>query len=257
MRNIDSLIEVNGIRLYVQLVEKHKGRPTIVFLHDSLGCVELWRDFPYWVTEATSCNLLIYDRKGYGRSEPMHSIHRTNSYLEDEADILNALLLQLNIPSAILFGHSDGGSIALITAAKYPSGIEAVISEAAHIFVEQETIEGLKAAVARYRETILKSRLIKYHGEKTDTVFRAWTETWLSEEYRTWNIEHFLPGITCPTLIIQGDRDEYGTMKQVQGIADGIKGRTEIFILSGVGHTPHRQASLETAEKAQQFIKTI
>lgn len=257
MRNIDSQIEVSGSLLYVQLIREHENRPTIVFLHDSLGCVALWRDFPHLLAAATSCNLLIYDRKGYGRSEPMQSVHRTNRYLEDEADVLNALLLQLNITRAILFGHSDGGSIALIAAAKYPAGIEAVISEAAHIFVEQETVDGLKAAVESYRETILKSRLAKYHGEKTDAVFRAWTETWLSKEYSTWSIEHFLPNITCPTLIIQGEKDEYGTMKQVQGIAGGVKGRTETYILPGVAHTPHKEAPSETAEKAQEFIKTL
>jgi pimeloyl-ACP methyl ester carboxylesterase len=257
MRNIDSLIEVNGSRLYVRLIQNHENRPTIVFLHDSLGCVELWRDFPCRLAEAAGCNLLVYDRKGYGRSEPMQSIHRSNRYLEDEADTLNALLIQLNITRVILFGHSDGGSIALIAAAKYPSGIEAVISEAAHIFVEQETIGGLKAAVESYRETILKSRLAKYHGDKTDAVFHAWTDTWLSEAYSTWNIEHFLPGILCPTLIIQGEKDEYGTMKQVEGIAGGVKGRTEIFILPGIGHTPHKEAPLDTMEKAKKFIDSI
>ncbi|HEY0066429.1 MAG TPA: alpha/beta hydrolase [Flavisolibacter sp.] len=257
MRNIDSQVEVSGSLLYVRLIENHENRPTIVFLHDSLGCVALWRDFPCKLAEATSCNLLVYDRKGYGRSEPMQSVHRSNRYLEDEADTLNTLLLQLNITKAILFGHSDGGSIALIAAAKYPSGIEAVISEAAHIFVEQETIDGLKAAVESYRETILKSRLAKYHGEKTDAVFHAWTDTWLSEEYRTWNIEHFLPNIVCPTLIIQGEKDEYGTMKQVQGIAGQVQGRAETFILPGLGHTPHKEAPLEIIRKAKQFIETL
>lgn len=257
MRNIDSLIEINGSRLYVRLIESHEDRPVIVFLHDSLGCVELWRDFPYNLAEATSCNLLVYDRKGYGRSEPVQGVSRTNRYLEDEADTLNALLLQLNVSRAILFGHSDGGSIALIAAAKYPAGIEAVISEAAHIFVEQVTIDGLKAAVESYRETILKSRLAKYHGDKTDAVFHAWTDTWLSEGYRTWNIGHFLPDILCPTLIIQGEKDEYGTMKQVEGIASGVKGRTEVFILPGTGHTPHKEAPIETMEKAKKFIDMV
>jgi pimeloyl-ACP methyl ester carboxylesterase len=257
MRSIDSQIEVNGDWLYVRLIENDEDRPTIVFLHDSLGCVALWRDFPYKLAEAAGCNLLVYDRKGYGQSEPLQGVHRSNRYLEHEADTLNALLLQLNITSAILFGHSDGGSIALIAAAKYPLGIVAVISEAAHIFVEQETVDGLRAAVKSYRETILKSRLAKYHGEKTDAVFHAWTDTWLSEEYSTWNIEHFLPNIICPTLIIQGENDEYGTMKQVQGIADGVKGPTEIFILPGTGHTPHKEAPSETTGKVLQFIKKI
>lgn len=257
MQNNDAIIAVNGSGLYVRLIQQYEDRPTLVFLHDSLGCVELWRDFPYTLAEATGCNLLIYDRKGYGRSEAMQSSHRTSKYLEDEADILNALLVQRNIDRAILFGHSDGGSIALIAAAKYPLLTEAVISEAAHIFVEPETTEGLKAAVKSYRETVLKSRLQKYHGEKTETLFRAWTDTWLSEDYSTWSIEHFLPNITCPTLIIQGEEDEYGTMKQVEGIANGVKGPVEVFILPGTGHTPHKEAPAETIEKAKQFIERV
>ncbi|HWJ02471.1 MAG TPA: alpha/beta hydrolase [Verrucomicrobiae bacterium] len=257
MRNIDSLLEVNGDRLYVRLVEKETTLPTLVFLHDSLGCVSLWRDFPFQLAEATGCNLLLYDRKGYGKSEPLRCIHRTNEYLEEEADILHTLLLQLQITNPILFGHSDGGSIALIAAAKYPTLVARVIAEAAHIFVEGETLDGIRAAEKSYRETELKARLFKYHGGKTEAVFRAWTDTWLSEAYRTWNIEHFLPSIGCPVLVIQGENDEYGTMKQVEGITRQVKGRAEPYILPGVGHTPHKEAPQETADRVQQFMETI
>jgi pimeloyl-ACP methyl ester carboxylesterase len=256
MRNIDSVININGEKLYVRLIEKNANRPILVFLHDSLGCITLWRDFPNKLAEATNCNLLIYDRKGYGQSEPVDNIRRTNRYLEEEADQLHHLLLQLNITNVILFGHSDGGSIALITAAKYPAVIKAVVSEAAHIFVEQETLDGINAAVISYSDTNLKERLAKYHGNKTDAVFQAWTDTWRSKEYRSWNIEHLLPRIVCPTLIIQGQADEYGTLKQVQGIAKGIGGPAHTFIIPGVGHTPHKEAPLETLEKTRQFIQT-
>ncbi|KIC95927.1 alpha/beta fold hydrolase [Flavihumibacter solisilvae] len=257
MRNLDSLVDVNGDRLYIRFVEKDQAQPTIVFLHDSLGCVALWRDFPFMLAEATNCNLLVYDRKGYGSSDPFSPIKRTNKYLEDEADTLNSLLAQLEISSAILFGHSDGGSIALIAAAKYPERVKALVSEAAHIFVQQETLDGIEAAVKSYEETDLESRLAKYHGEKTDAIFHAWTDTWLSEAFRSWDITGFLPGVVCPALIIQGDKDEFGTLQQVEGIARRVGGRAEVVIMPGIGHTPHKEASAETAELVQRFITTL
>lgn len=251
------MVNLNGDLLFVQHLEKDTDRPTLVFLHDSLGCVALWRDYPDVVAEATGCNLLVYDRKGYGQSAPMQVIERSNRYLEEEADTLVSLLSHLNITRAILFGHSDGGSIALIAAARYPARVEAVIAEAAHIFVEEETLAGIGAAVKAYWDTNLKSRLARYHGEKTDDVFHAWTDTWLSAAHRPWNIEHFLPRIVCPTLIIQGEEDEYGTLKQVEGIARQVKGKAETFLLPGIGHTPHKEAPAETAERAIRFIMSI
>ena len=182
MRTIDSLINVNGDHLYICLKESYKEAPILVFLHDSLGSITLWRDFPYKIAETTHCNLLIYDRKGYGKSEPFTTVKRSNDYLEREAETLYSLLTQLSITNAILFGHSDGGSIALIAAAKYPNLIKGVIAEAAHIFVEQETLNGIETAVKSYKETDLKSRLQKYHGPKTDDLFHAWTDTWLNME---------------------------------------------------------------------------
>jgi pimeloyl-ACP methyl ester carboxylesterase len=175
--------------------------------------------------------------------------------LEEEADSLYNLLQQLHITKAILFGHSDGGSIALIAAAKYPLVIQTVIAEAAHIFVEPETLAGIEAAVKAYQETDLKNRLAKYHGEKTDTVFRIWTETWLSDTYQSWNIEHFLPKIICPTLIIQGEKDEYGTIKQVEGIVHATTGKCIAIILPGLSHTPHKEAPEIVLQHAINFIK--
>ena len=257
MRTIDSLINVAGDQLYVQLTEKDNSKPTIVFLHDSLGCTALWRNFPHKLAEATGCNFLIYDRKGYGRSDPMQTILRTQGYLEKEAEVLHDLLAQLGLTKVILFGHSDGGSIALIAAARYPLIMEAIIAEAAHIFVEPETVTGIRAAVERYQHTDLGERLSKYHGEKSNAVFHAWTETWLSDAYQSWNIESYLPRIVCPTLIIQGEEDEYGTIKQVEGIARKISGRGDVFLLPETGHTPHKEAPVQVLEKARQFIEVV
>ncbi|WEK71192.1 MAG: alpha/beta hydrolase [Candidatus Chryseobacterium colombiense] len=176
-KNINTLLDINGNQLYVELQYDYPNNPTIVFLHDSLGCVQLWRDFPQKLAEATQCNILVYDRLGYGKSEPMPTHERPIHYMELEADILNGLLTTLNIDNAILFGHSDGGSIALLTASKYPQNIKAVICEAGHIFVEAVTLKGIYEVMEAYKTTNLPERLAKYHGDKVDTIFKAWTET--------------------------------------------------------------------------------
>ncbi len=168
-------------------------RPAIVFLHESLGCVELWRDFPKKLGEITLCNVLVYDRLGYGRSGPFTTSKRGNGYLETEADILIEVLKVCSIEKAILFGHSDGGSISLIAAAKYPSYIIGIITEGAHIFVEDITLNGIREAEKAWYTTNLKERLQKYHGDKTEALFWAWANTWLNDAFQSWNIENFLP----------------------------------------------------------------
>lgn len=231
-------------------------RPTLVFLHDSLGCIELWRDFPQKLGEATGCSVLIYDRQGYGQSSPFTEGGRQKDYLAHEADVLNRLLTDLGVSDAVLFGHSDGGSIALIAAAKYPTLIKAVITEGGHIFVEDITLTGLKAAVKLYQTTSLKEKLQKYHSEKTEAVFRTWTETWLDEQFRDWTITSFLPHIQCPVLVIQGEKDEYGSMAQVEGIVQHVSGKVEVFIVLDAGHSPHKENAEATLEKATAFIET-
>jgi len=232
-------------------------RPTIIFLHDSLGCVELWRDFPKQLSAISNCNGLVYDRQGYGKSSPFANGNRKKDYLEVEADVLQRLLEHLSIKHAILFGHSDGGSIALIAAAKYPANIKAVITEGAHIFVEEITLQGIREAVIAYQTTNLKERLEKYHSDKTEAVFRAWAETWLRQDFRSWNIEGFLPQITCPVLVIQGEKDEYGTLAQVAGIVNQVSGEASQLIIPAVGHTPHKEAKEVVLEQSASFIKSL
>lgn len=252
------LIKLSIGQLAVLRFGDFKDRPTIIFLHDSLGCITLWRDFPNKLAELTNCNILIYDRLGYGQSEKMTTHKRQINYLEREADTLNELLTKLDIENAILFGHSDGGSISLIMASKYPNRIIATISEAAHIFVEDVTLNGIVEAMKAYENTNLRERLIKYHGaEKVDDIFKAWTETWTMKEYKEWNIEHFLPNIKCPTLVIQGDKDEYGTEKQVDGIINNVRGRTIKLYLSDLSHTPHKDDPEQILKHSATFIKTI
>ncbi|WP_138429822.1 alpha/beta fold hydrolase [Fodinibius saliphilus] len=241
----------------VKKIMKYPGRPTLVFLHDSLGCIELWRDFPEKLAKQTKCNLIIYDRQGYGQSPPFSYSNRDKDYMELEADILHKLLRYWEVNDAILFGHSDGGSIALIAAAKYPKNIRGIITEGAHIFVEDITIEGIREAIKMYETTDLKSKLAKYHGDKTEQMFWAWAGTWTSEDFREWNIEKHLPSVTCPSLVIQGSNDEYGSLKQVRGIVDKTNGRSRKLVIPGAKHTPHRTKAELMLEETNRFVKSL
>jgi pimeloyl-ACP methyl ester carboxylesterase len=250
-------ILIKRVSLHTKQYLIAENKPTLVFLHDSLGCIELWRNFPQLLSEATHCNLLVYDRQGYGKSSPFGGSERGNNYLEAEADVLNLLLEKLSIHSAILFGHSDGGSIALITAAKYPEKIKGIITEGAHIFVEEITLQGITETVKAYHTTNLKEKLAKYHSDKTEALFWAWAKTWLTDEFAGWSIKHFLPQIQCPVLVIQGEKDEFGSLAQVNGIVEQVSGKAERFIIPSIGHTPHKEAKEMVLEKAVQFIHQI
>jgi pimeloyl-ACP methyl ester carboxylesterase len=240
-----------------KFISDFPGRPTIVFLHDSLGCIELWRDFPEKLGAFAKCNVVIYDRIGYGKSPFFVTPRRENDYMELEADFLIQLLDQWQIKSPILFGHSDGGSIALIAAGKYPAKIKGVITEGAHVFVEEITINGILEAVELYSKTNLKAKLEKYHGDKTDEMFWAWASTWTTEKFRSWNIESFLPTITCPSLIIQGEEDEYGTLEQVTSIVEKTNGLSDKLILPHVKHTPHKEVPERILNASKEFIRTL
>lgn len=250
-----NLIRLKEKSLYIEYNQLFENRPTLVFLHDSLGCTQLWRDFPAKLSEFSQCNILVYDRLGYGKSDPMPTYERANNYMEQEADLLNDLLIELNIQDIILFGHSDGGTIALIAASKYPENVKAVICEAGHIFVEDITLKGVYEAWEAYKTSNLSERLKKYHGDKVDMLFKAWTETWTREGFRNWNIEYLLRGVTCPLLFIQGENDEYGTLDQVEKTIGQVSGSTEKYIIPDVGHTPHKEIPELVLNKAVEFIQ--
>jgi pimeloyl-ACP methyl ester carboxylesterase len=228
--------------------------PTLVFLHDSLGCIETWRGFPGRLAEDTKLDGLIYDRRGYGRSSPLPRATRAPDYLEGEAALLIDVLDEVGVERAALFGHSDGGSIALIAAARYPERISAVVTEGAHVFVEELTLDGIRAARHTLQSTGLRDRLARYHGDKTDAMTSAWIDTWLAPEFRDWNIECHLGAIECPVLAIQGVRDEYGTPAQVDAIVRGVGANARGWMVPDVGHTPHRDAPEAVLDTTARFI---
>lgn len=254
---MDLIINNQKIRFSKDFELLDSEKATIIFLHDSLGCIELWKTFPEHIASKTGYNVLSYDRNGYGKSDPFTILKRDSNYLKEEAHILGKIIEQLPTKNIILFGHSDGGSIALLAAALFPEKIIGIITEGAHVFVEKETILGIKSAILAYKNTTLREKLYRYHGEKTDNVFRMWTETWLSEAFESWNIEEYLPKIKCPSLIIQGEKDEYGTIDQVNSITNNTFGDTNTLIIPNVGHTPHKENQEETTRHVVSFIKAL
>ncbi len=250
-------VEVAGVHL---AVERHRvgERPaarTMVFLHDSLGCITTWRDFPQELGRAVGCDVLVYDRQGYGRSDHFGPGPRDARYMHREADVLNALLETEAITEAVLFGHSDGGTIALLAAAMRPERINAVITEGAHVFVEDVTLNGIRAAERQYAATDLRERLMKHHGDRTDALFRAWTETWQAPFFRAWDITQEIAAITSPVLVLQGVDDAYGTGAQVDAIVAAVGDRARTYMVPGAAHTPHREAPAITHELAVQFLR--
>lgn len=252
-------VVVNGATLHTRRVGPDdpgaSSRPVLVFLHDSLGCDTVWRDFPDRLSAALGCDALVYDRRGYGKSAAFAPEPRRPDYLEREAANLIALLDACHLASAVLVGHSDGGSIALLAAALAPTRVAAVVTEGAHVFVEERTLDGIRAARELLRSTDLRERLVRHHGDKTDAVTSAWIDTWLSPAFRNWNIEHHLPAVRCPTLVLQGAADEFGTMAQVQAIADGVSGPSDRHLIPGAAHTPHREAAEMTVDLTVAFLQ--
>lgn len=244
-------------KIAVKKIEIDANRPTIIFLHDSLGCITLWRDFPEKIGEMTNCNILMYDRFGYGQSAEFLKETRDQNYLEDEADLLISLLDHWQLDQVYLFGHSDGSSISLIAAGKYPERIKEIAVVGAHVFVEPITLEGVNKAIELYKTTNLKQKLEKYHGNKTDALFRAWTETWTREDFQTWNIESFLKKIICPTLVIQGEFDEFGSMEQVNKIIGNVAGKSSVLVVPDAKHTSYKDNPELVAEKAAEFFNSI
>lgn len=255
-------VSAAGCRLRVKHIEPESASismdpPTLVFLHEGLGCIEMWRDFPEILCESAGCYGLIYDRKGYGGSEKYDGPWPVN-YLRIESLLyLPALLQACSIDNAVLVGHSDGGTIALITAASHGNPVRGIITEAAHIFVEKITIEGIHKTVQAFETTSLKEKLARYHKKNTETVFYRWADRWLSPEFRNWNIQKELHSITCPLLLIQGEDDEYGTRAQIEGIAGQASGPVHVKLIPDCGHTPHFQAKDTALSEMTRFIKAL
>ncbi len=228
--------------------------PTVVFLHEGLGSLSLWKDFPENFCTAHGLRGLVFSRYGYGRSTPRPAAERwPTSFMHAQAtEVLPALFSALAIERPWLFGHSDGGSIALLYAAAFPQAASGVIAVAPHIFVEDVTIANIELAKSAYRDTGLRTRLARHHADP-DSAFFGWNDVWLDPAFRAWNIEQDVTTITCPVLAIQGEQDEYGTLDQIHGIRRKVP-QTQVVSIAGCGHSPHRDQPSELGRAAARFI---
>lgn len=232
------------------------GRSTLLLLHEGLGCVAMWRDFPDKLAAATGHRVVAWSRAGYGGSQADPQ-PRGPGYMHREAQVaLPALLAALNVERPILVGHSDGGSITLIFAATFPEVPLGIAVLAPHEFVEEVALAGIRAAGTAWDTTDLPQKMARYHRARAPRVFADWHDTWLSPAFRDWSIEDCLPKIRCPVLAIQGEDDEYATMRQVDLIAEKIPG-TQVLKLARCGHSPQRdqQAAVLTALAA--FVRRL
>lgn len=233
--------------------------PLIVFLHEGLGSLAMWKDFPQRLCDAAGCRGLVYSRPGYGRSTPRAPEEAWGQdFMHRQAhEVLPALLAALGVDSAArppwLFGHSDGASIALLYAAHFTRQVAGVIVLAPHILVEDLSVASIEQARIAYRETDLRGRLAKYHDDP-DSAFWGWNRIWLDPAFRTWSIEAEIASIACPLMAVQGLDDEYGTLEQIRGIARCVPG-TRLLELPDCGHSPHRDQAATVIDAAATFIR--
>jgi len=231
-------------------------RPLVVFLHEGLGSVAMWKDFPAALCEAADVRGLVYSRPGYGRSSPRPPAERWRpDFMHRQAhEVLPALLGALRIEQPPwLFGHSDGGSIALLYAARFPQALAGAIVVAPHIFTEPFGLASIRQARDAYATGDLKRRLARYHDD-VDSAFRGWNDIWLDPAFEAWNIEAELPAITCPLLAVQGVDDEYGTLAQIRGVAAAVP-QTELEEIPSCGHSPHRDQPQALVQAARAFLQ--
>lgn len=237
--------------------ERNSDRPILILLHEGLGCVEMWRDFPGKLAARTGHPVFAYSRPGYGRSDAC-SLPRPLDYMQNEAtNVLPAVVEAAGIGDHILVGHSDGASIALIYAGTDAgNNLKALVSMAPHVFPEALTIKSIEEARVAYTEGDLRSRLRKYHAD-VDGAFFGWNDAWLDPAFRQWNIEGVLEHIDVPQLILQGRDDPYGTLDQPRAIETQASGPVTVRILERCGHSPYRDQEQESLDAIAGFLNSI
>ncbi len=254
----EAFVDINNRQLYYSIQNSKYatgGRPFLVFLHEGLGCSAQWRQFPRELSEAVGCPVLLLDRFGYGLSEIKNKANEALYMHEEAYSFLPQLLEKLDIREKIIpIGHSDGGTIALLFAAKYPQSVMALIVEAAHVFCENVTQNGVKEVIEKYKQGPLKKHLAAYHADKTDTLFNNWSRFWISDNALKWDITNILPQIKSPILAIQGKDDNYGSVKQLTAILEKTHSTTITYHIKDCGHIPHYEKKTAVFSAMRQFI---
>jgi pimeloyl-ACP methyl ester carboxylesterase len=252
-------LKIRGRNLEYRLLPAHQiNRPTLVLLHEGLGSVSLWRDFPARLAAATGCRTLVYSRHGYGQSDVLEAPFQPDYMHREAAEALPDLLAVLAIKNPVLLGHSDGASIALLHAADARVAVAGVVAMAPHFFVEQVALCGIEATRHAFEGGDLAARLARHHRDVRRT-FYGWNDIWLHPDFRSWNIEDCLPRIPCPILAIQGEDDEYATMAQIDAVATRASAspRVELLKLADCRHSPHRDQTRAVIDAVSRFVDDV
>lgn len=254
----DGFLHAAGQRLEARWIDGEADRPVILMLHEGLGSVSLWRDFPDQVAARTGSPVLVWSRAGYGKSDPV-TLPRPLTYMHDEAiAVLPHVVARLEGRQHVLLGHSDGASIALIHAGHCPeASLKGLVLMAPHVFVEDISIAGIEAAREAWQHGGLRDRLERHHGSNTDCAFLGWNGAWLDPGFRSWNIETFLAGITVPSLLIQGRDDEYGTLAQIDAIAGQAAAPVTSLVLDACGHAPQKDQTAAVLDAIATFMTEL
>lgn len=229
----------------------------IVLMHDSIGCVELWRDFPALLAEATQRTVFAYDRFGYGQSDWNGAMPSIDFVREEATESFPCVRAQLGLDRYVLLGHSVGSGMAIEIAARAGDACAALITIAGQAFVEEHTRAGIRAARSLFQDPEQLARLAKYHGDEARWVVDAWTDTWLSPAFANWSVQAMLPHITCPVLALHGELDEYGSPAHPHLIANGVNGPAQAVVIPGAHHLPHREVSDVVLGHIQRFLQTL
>ncbi|PNU21040.1 alpha/beta hydrolase [Geothermobacter hydrogeniphilus] len=257
MQQLQGFFNIDGVSLEYRLFQPRQATdPTLVFLHEGLGCVAMWKDFPLQVARLTGCRVLVYSRAGYGRSDSC-PLPRPLSFMHDEGlRVLPKVLTAAEIERAVLVGHSDGASIALIHAGGLADPrLRGLILMAPHVFVEDLTLAGIRAAQAAWQTTDLREKLARYHGDNVDCAFLGWNRAWLDPDFADWNLENYLPAIDIPVLLIQGEQDDYGTIRQLEKIVTRLPQQAKMVMLPECGHSPFRDKPTEILQLIAEFLQ--
>ncbi len=234
------------------------SRPVVVFLHEGLGSLAMWKDFPATFCDANGLKGFVFSRYGYGRSTPRPADQRwAPDFMHEQAfDVLPRLFDRVGIERPWLFGHSDGASIALLYASRFVDAVAGVVAVAPHLFVEDVSIASIEQARAAYESGDLRTRLARYHDD-VDSAFRGWNDAWLSPAFRAWNIEREIATIACPVLAVQGEDDEHGTLEQVRAIARRLPEQTRVVEIAACGHSPQRDQPELLIRAAVRFMASV
>jgi pimeloyl-ACP methyl ester carboxylesterase len=258
LKDADLLLLDDATLEYRMIGPRPDEAPTIVLLHEGLGCAALWRDFPERLSEATGLGVFVYSRQGYGASSPC-KVPRPLTYMHQEAmETLPKLLDAIGFESGLLVGHSDGASIAAIHGgAVADPRVRGLVLMAPHFFTEDMGIASIAEARTAFETTNLRERLQKYHGDNVDCAFWGWNRAWLDPEFRNWDLREFLPRITVPVLILQGEDDQYGTSAQIACAEELCGEGAESLLLADCAHSPFREQPERTLTATRDFIARL